>query len=325
MEEPNRPQKIFAGTPFFRCLVLSLLSGILFCSGFFFLPFGMVGYLFAPTPLALLGVRENRGWMTAGLLVMGLSLYLLLGPMLSISFLLMNGLLCCGLTLPPGRVKKGTEALLFCTTVSIVAKVMLMAVNIVLINHNPFVMEPDAMRGAIMQMYTGLLPQDTQSAAVLKESMEQMITLASYMVPSMILVWSMLDSFLNYRLCEALQRRSNPVFPPLPPFRAWRFPKNILWPLFVAFLLPLLFTTDTWPLGIMLEINLKFLVGVFFFLQGLSLVWWWLEKRRVHFVLRVLIVSLLTLPILGLWVIALGVGDICFDFRTLGKRVGKKT
>jgi uncharacterized protein YybS (DUF2232 family) len=263
--------------------------------------------------------------MTAGVLIMGASLFLLFGPMFAIYFLLMEGLLSFGLTFPSGKVKKGSEALLFCTTLSIVSKVLLMAAEVVLTGHNSFVMESDAMRSAVMQMYTGLLSRDLQSAAALKESMEQMVALAPYMVPSLILAWSMMDSFLNYRLCEAIQRRHSPAFQPLPAFGEWRFPKNILWPLFVAFILPLLFTMEGWPLGIMLEINLKFLVGVFFFLQGLSLIWWWLEKRRIHFVLRVLIMLLLALPILGLWVIALGVGDICFDFRTLRKRFEKKT
>jgi uncharacterized protein YybS (DUF2232 family) len=66
----------------------------------------------------------------------------------------------------------------------------------------------------------------------------------------------------------------------------------------------------------MLEVNLKFLVNVFLFLQGISLIWWWLTKRAMHVLLRILIVLLLCLPILGMWVIALGVGDMCFDFRT---------
>jgi uncharacterized protein YybS (DUF2232 family) len=102
--------------------------------------------------------------------------------------------------------------------------------------------------------------------------------------------------------------------PALPSFGYWRFPKSLLWTLLFAFALPFLF--EKGYLSTMLEVNLKFLVSVFFFLQGISLIWWWLSQRAVHFLLRVPIVMLLFLPILGMWAIVLGIGDICLDFRT---------
>ena len=134
------------------------------------------------------------------------------------------------------------------------------------------------------------------------------------MLPSVILLSSIFDSFLNYRLCETLQRRrAETLFLTLPPFGEWRFPKSLLWSLACAFLLPFFTGDQGWILWSMLEVNLKFLVLVFFFLQGISLVWWWLSRRAAHFLLRVLVVALLS--VLGPWVAALGVGDLCFDFR----------
>jgi uncharacterized protein YybS (DUF2232 family) len=283
----------------------------------------MAGLMFSPVPLALLGVRENRGWMIAGVLFVGTFLFILFGPILSIYFLLEEGLTGFALALS-SRAKKGNEALFFCTVVSIVSKVLFMTADVVLTGHNPFLPDPRALRSAIMQMYVGLLSGDVQSAAALKESMDQVIALAPYMIPSLIITWSMLDSLLNYRLCEALQRKREVRFPSLHPFGLWRFPKSILWPMLLAFLLPLLPETETSALWIMLEINLKFLVSVFFFLEGISLVWWWLLKHRIHFVLRVLMLLLLTLPILGLWMIGLGAVDICFDLRTFRNRAAKR-
>ncbi|MDR1733197.1 MAG: YybS family protein [Synergistaceae bacterium] len=322
MEGPNKPLKTFRGSSLARCLALSLTSGLLFCSGFFVPVLGTVGFLFSPTPLALLGVRENKTWMALGLLLMGMFL-LALEPMIALYFLLMEGLLCVGLAFPPGHLEKGSDALFLCSTVSVASKVLYMTADVILLGYNPFIMKPDALRSVFMQMYLGLLAQDVQSATALKESMEQILALAPYMVPSLIVTWSMLDSYLNYRLCEAIQRGRSVVFPPSPPFGMWRFPKSILWALLVAFLLPLLTESEGWSVTTMLEVNLKFLVNVFFFLQGLSLIWWWLLRRKVNFLLRVFIIALLTLPILGLWVIGLGIGDICFDFRTLRERSGK--
>lgn len=319
MAEPNKTQKTFISkTSFFRCLTLSLSSALLYSAGAFVPFIGAAALLFSPTPLALLGVRENIKWMIPGLTIAGLFLYLLFGPWFALYFLVGEGLLCFGLALPPGRVKKGSEALFFCTTVSIVSKILFMGMVVVLTGNNPFILKTDALRSLMMQMYSGMWGQD---ATAFKESMEQIVTLAPYMLPSLIVLSSMLDSFLNYRLCETLQRKRPVVFPPLPSFGKWMFPKSILWALLLAFVLPLAVEDSSNPVWTMLELNLKFLVNVFFFLQGLSLVWWWLSKRGVHVLLRILIAILLALPVLGMWVIALGAGDICLDFR---KRKPKK-
>lgn len=322
MAEPNGTRKSYIpGTSFLRCLTLSSLSAFLFYAGSAVHLFGTVAFLFSPTPLILLGVRENMKWMAAGLTLAGAVVFLLFGSGALPYFILGQGLFCFGLALPPGRVEKGSEALLFGTTISVISKVLFMGAVVYLTGSNPYVIRTDALQNVMMQMYSGVLGQGAQTAAAVKESVEQVAALAPYMLPSLILMSAMLDSFLNYRLCESLQRRRTVAFPPLPPFGTWRFPKSILWALLLAFVLPLVPELENEPVMIMLEFNLKFLVNIFFFIQGLSLVWWWLSKRRVHLLLRFLIATLLVLPVLGMWVIALGVGDVCLDFR---KRTLKK-
>jgi uncharacterized protein YybS (DUF2232 family) len=274
----------------------------------------MTAFLFSPTPLALLGVRESKAWMTAGLLGASAILFLLFGPWFFLYFLLFKGFLCFGLTLPLGKVKSGGESLLFCTGISIVSKMIFVALIFALTGHNPFLLDPNALRTLLAHMYTEGLNPGSPNTIVLDKSMEQAVELLPYMLPSLILLSSMLDSFLNYRLCETLQRNRLVTLPALPPFGQWRFPKSLLWTLMFAFALP--FLVEEGLLLRMLEANLKFLVSVFFFFQGISLVWWWLSQRAVHFLLRVLIVMLLFLPILGMWAIVLGIGDICLDFRT---------
>jgi uncharacterized protein YybS (DUF2232 family) len=252
--------------------------------------------------------------MTVGLLGASTILLRLFGPWFFLYFLLAQGFLCFGLTLPLGKVKSGGESLLFCTGMSLVSKIVFVALAFTLTGQNPFVLDPNALRTLLAHMYSGVIEQGRQDALVLDKSVEQAVVLLPYMLPSLILLSSMLDSFLNYRLCEALQRNRAVVLPALPSFGHWRFPKSLLWTLMFAFALPLLVEQGT--LSIMLEANLKFLVSVFFFLQGISLAWWWLSQRAVHFLLRILIVTLLFLPILGMWIVVLGIGDVCLDFRT---------
>jgi uncharacterized protein YybS (DUF2232 family) len=284
---------------------------VLFCAASFVPLLGIAAFLFSPTPLALLGVQENKIWMTAGLLGAAIFLLYFMGPWVFSYFLVTQGFLCFGLTLPLGKVKSGGEGLLFCTVTSIVSKIIFMALFVKLTGKHPVMVDVSALRVLLVQTYSGGLGQDV---APLTDLVERTITLISYMTPSFVIFLSMVDSFLNYRLCETLQRRRAVMLPALPPLGTWRFSGSLFWALLCAFILSVV--AEEWPLAIMLSLNLKFLVNMFFFLQGISLIWWWLTKRAVHVLLRGLIVSLLCLPVLGMWVIALGVGDICFDFRT---------
>ena len=315
MTEPGKlPKMNLSKSSFFRCLLLSGMSAVLFCALPFAPPLGITAFLFSPIPLALLGARENKIWMMWGLL--GATLLLsLVSLQFALYFLLNDGLLCLGLTLPLGKVKNGGESLLFCTVASIVSKIVWLALLVSLTGNNPFEIDPNALRTMLTRMYAGMVIHGGQEAEFFKESMEQAVMLTPYMVPSLIILYSMLDSFLNYRLCEALQRRSETKFSPLPPFKEWRFPSSLLGALIFAFVLPYFTEGETSRLWIMLGVNLKLLVLAFFFLQGMSLVWWSLSKLAINFLLRALIVMLLLLPGLNMGVIALGVGDAWLDFR----------
>ncbi|MDR2175630.1 MAG: YybS family protein [Synergistaceae bacterium] len=295
---------------------MSSLSALLFCSGSLVSsPIGTAALLFCPTPLALLGARESNRWMAAGLIGISAFLSLFFGPMFCFYFLMGEGILCFGLSLPLGKLEKGSESLLFCTAVSILSKVVFFTVMVNLTGKNPFVPDLEALNAALSRMSGTMLSQG-RDAAFLEDSLKQMASLAPYMLPSLILLSSMFDSFFNYKLCEFLQRGRPRAFPALPPLGEWRFPKSLLWAFLFAFALPLLADTNDWPLGAMLEFNMKFLVNVFFFLQGFSLVWWWLLKRKVHLFLRLLAAGALFFPLLGVWSVALGVGDLCLDLRT---------
>jgi uncharacterized protein YybS (DUF2232 family) len=287
---------------------LSSLSALLFCVGFLIaFPAGTAALLFCPVPLAILGARENNWWMAAGLAGVSVTLSLFFSPLLCFYFLMGEGILCFGLSLPLGRLERGSESLFFCTGVSILSKIIFFTVMVALTGKNPFVPDVNTLSAAF--------PPEGGDAALMETSLQQMASLAPYMLPSLILLSSMLDSYLNYRLCEFIQRGHPRAFPALPAFEEWRFPKSLLWVVVVAFGLPVLVETNGWPLGTMLEFNLKFMVTVFFFLQGLSLVWWWLSKRNVHLLLRLVAAGAFFFPLLGVWSVALGVGDLCLDFR----------
>ncbi|GHV36715.1 membrane protein [Synergistales bacterium] len=299
-------------SPIFLCFCGAFTSAVLFCAGAVVPFIGVAALLFCPVPLAILGARENDFLATAGLAMASLILLPIFGVWVSLYFFLGEGVLCLGLTVPLGRVKNGVECLFLCVVVSILSKLLLLALMMSLRGQNPFMMDPESMKVLLSQMtlsFGGNAEEAIQVAS-------HMAKLASWMLPSLILFSSVFDSFFNYKLCEVLQRRFHlrRKFPPITPFDSWRFPRSLLWAFVFAFMLPLFMEEDD-ALGGMMEVNLKFSVCAFYFFQGLSLVWWALLRKKWPRFLRVMLMVLLCVPVLGLWVIGLGVGDMCFDIR----------
>ena len=301
----------FSGLVLARSLILSSISMLLFCAGFFTLPLGVAAMIFSPVPLALLGAREGKVLMTWGIFGVALGLTIGFSPMFALSFLLGHGLLCFGLALPLGKLEKGSESLLFCIIVSIASKLLFVAVSVALTGYNPYAIDP----AAVQNMHPGMLRGLSQ------EQLNHAVNTIVLMFPFFIIVYSMLDSFVNYKLCEALQRRHEVKFPPLPPFGEWRFPISFLYVFVFAFVLPLIVEDNETQLWRMLELNLKFIVNLFFMLQGLSLVWWMSGKLTENhsfllLPLRVMLIGLLVMPVFSTWMTALGLLDMCFDLRS---------
>ena len=305
-------KKSLSGSVLARSLILSSISMLLFCLGFFMLPLGVAAMIFSPTPLALLGAREGKAMMTWGILGVALGLAIGFSPMFALSFLLGHGLLCFGLTLPLGKLEKGSESLLFCIIVSIASKLLFVAVSVALTGYNPFAADPNA----IQNMHPGMLRGFSQ------EQLGQMMNTWALLSPFILIMYSTLDSFVNYKLCEALQRKHDVKFAPLPAFGEWRFPVSFVYVFVFAAVIPFIVEDSEAQLWRMIRLNLTFIVNFFFMLQGLSFVWWgvgkFMENRPSLLLppLRVLLICLLVMPVFSLWMTALGLCDICFDLRS---------
>lgn len=315
MGESNTPEKKTVYQNFYKLILHSLASLLLFYSGYFLPIGGMFVLLFSPSPLALLGIRSGHRLMLAGILLTSFGLFFF-DLWLALYFFIGQGLLCIGLVYPHNKVKNGSEALLLCTIISTVSKIIFLAIAIGFTGQNPFMPDQLTMREVLNQMYASMLAQGGGDAASLKESIEQIVAFLPYMLPTVILFSSMLDSFVNYKLCGYLLKKSQITFLPLSPLGEWHFPKSLIWALCLAFILPFLTGESESPLWFMLETNLKFLVSVFFFLQGISVAWWWMARRQLKMIFKVILVILLSLPFFAMWVTALGLGDMAFELRT---------
>ncbi len=312
MAEPGR----FWGASLARMVLFVALTLLLFSVGFFVPVLGFVGFLTVPLPLALLGMRDGGRWQAVGVALAGGGLALLLTPLSALYYLMAQAPLSCALSFVSRGRRKGAEALLLCSGISVISKLLLLGVFLALTGHNPLMPDPEQIRLLLTRLYSEL-SLDGERAWALREAVEEMAALFPYMLPSLVLVSSLFEAFVNYGLGVLCQRGRAQSPPPFPPFSDWRFSGTLLPALFLAFLTGV-FASD-WTPGAMFAMNLKIVLNVFFFVQGLSLIWWWFLRRRVGMFWRCLALAVFVLPVFWLWLVFLGTGDMIFDLR---RRVG---
>ena len=311
MAEPEK----FWGASLARMVLFVILTLALFSVGFFVPVLGFGGFLAVPLPLALLGMREGARWPAAGGVLSGGGLALLLDPLSALYYLIAQAPLSCALSFVSRGWRKGAEALLLCSGISIASKLLLLGVFLTLTGHNPLMPDPEQIRLLLTRLYAEL-SLDGEQAWVLREAVDGMAALFPYMLPSLVLVSSLFESFVNYGLGALYRRGRAQSLPPLPPFSDWRFSRTLLPAMLLAFLMG--FFASDWTPGAMFAMNLKIVLDVFFFVQGLSLLWWWFARRRVGVFWRCLTLAFFVLPVFWFWLVLLGVGDMIFDLRRRG-------
>ena len=272
---------------------------------------GVWGLLICPLPLAILGCRDGGRAMAWGLLLTELLLTVLFSINFAIYFLVGHAPLSLAIYTVAGTRWKVGEALLACTLTSLGMKLVLVAVGILLVTMGQV---PPPLNYNDPNFYAGLPPELIPTARLLP-----------YTLPSLFLILAGLDAFINYKLCVYFLRRRPHLLlsqriercpPVLPPFSNWRLPWSLLPAFMLAMLLGRLWDTKTWLTMAMFAVNLKVVLGILLFIQGVSLVLWWMKRYNFFLTSRILVFLFIVL-FLPMWIliILLGVCDIAFNFR----------
>ncbi len=166
--------------------------------------------------------------------------------------------------------------------------------------------------------------------ARLQDMINQQIEWFSFTFRNMFVAMMIFSSaavvILNHWLARKILRRQGDEVPGFPPFQHWRWPKSILYYYLVTFIL-------TWAVSWSPELakqtflvsvlnNLMPVLSVMLTIQGLSLVFWFSNRKKPNRLVPVLVVVTMFLfwPVTFLLNVV-GILDLGFDFR---KRVNDK-
>ena len=298
--------------------MLAAITVLLSLLGAYFLP-----YLFFITPVPLIILVYRHG-MRPGILVAVTSALLggiVLSTLPTMIFLLILGLvgLAMGEALregfSPGKI------MLIGSATSIAAMVLMVLVTSFLLDYNVLESTIELMERSLQQSMSIYDRLGIETNPLLNEDfLGEFMRMLRLAFPAAILTTAVIVSFVNYWLAHLILRRLGVKLPWLRPFRFWRFPWYFAWGYILGQGLPLLTRgTGDGSIWFALGLNLQILFNYIFLLQGLSILWFFLDRANVAKAIRWLIVFFMFNPLFMTLIVWAGVLDTWFDFRKLGQ------
>lgn len=301
----------------------SLLTGlavVLFLAARYVPVAGMVLSLLCPAPLVILGLRHRPRMSGIGLIVATVIVALLSGPASAVSFSLGFGVLGVGLGILASRMTRAIDIMLYGIIISLVSKLALMVVLTKLTGVNPFDPDVEQLRSTLDRVFS--IYGGAQSIGEVRDQIEQTLRAIPMMFPAMLTMASAVDCMLSYWVSRKILLRIGGLeLPSLPPFGSWRFPRSLLWAFALSVLLLAFEATVNDPLLSRVGLNLRLLVSLMFMMQGLSVLWDYLDFRSSPKALRlVAVVLIILIPFLSQLAVVLGLTDIWLDIRKKYRR-----
>ena len=309
---------IFNAKSFVRLISLTSLTALLILSGTFFPVLGFAFMAAAATPLALLGCIDGANILSISIVLLELFLFLAFSPLMA----LYAALGCVPLALAIYTIFlkykfnnkiSGYAALLICASVSIISKLLLLIIFKFLTGRN--VLIPDAAQlELILNTFAG------ESSVQVKAALLQALAIMPYILPSLLIIYSSSEGAFNYILCSKILNKvnANTSLPALPEVREWTFisqAKSIL-PVFIfTFIAGFFIDIDSWFEGALFVMNLRGILNVLFWVQGLAFAFWWMNFKNLGRGARFALIIFLLFPLMWMGLILLGVSDMVFNFR----------
>ncbi|MBQ3447957.1 MAG: DUF2232 domain-containing protein, partial [Synergistaceae bacterium] len=286
----------------------------------------VLGLMICPLPLSVLGCLEGRKSMSAAELLIEATLFLVISPTLAAYYLLGCAPVAAVIFMLSQEsfrdVKKltGGESYVICIGTSILFKTVLIWAFWFFTGRN--ILFPDSAQ--LIDTMSQLYGNDPE----LMSALRQVIAVFPRLLPSMLVIFAGIETYLNYSLCYSITRKISPdtkTYPPeLPAFTLWRFPVSIFFVSLAAFVLGWLIDTESDFTVTMFIMNLQIAANVIMFAEGLSLAFWIMDGFRLRRGAKTAFGVIFCIPFFWPWLIVIGMCDMTLNMRERIKFGGKE-
>ena len=297
-----------------------LLIGLMTVYGIFSLynmPYLLLLY---PTPFIIYGVKNNFKINAVNIVVSSFIIGLLTEPIIGLFFLIVFG----GVTFSINYLIKERRPNIEILGISSAIFFMSIFIFFSFIDPigNNFIKEVEEGLKLMLTSQVEMLEDLNLSSYELRETirgLEQAYRQFLLIIPAVFLLLSLGISYINYLLSSISLNRIGIGIVNVPKFYKFKLPSNIVPGMLIIFITLMIMGAMGIEYYEVMVINIVVLISILFFLQGLSIVDFFLVKKlRLLAIIRVIIyiMTLFVAPAISV-ISILGVADIIFDFRRL--------
>ena len=286
-------------------------------AGIYFPSLNLIALMLCPLPLSILGNIEGHKRMSIAELLIEATLFFAFSQTMAVYFLIACAPVSAMIFMlgreeyKEAKNHSGPESLLICIGTSITFKIVLMLVFWIFTDKNILMPDFSQMDSMFAQVY------ETQPE--LQESIRRILRVFPYLMPSMLIIYCSIESFLNYSFNHKLTRKFFPetknYVPELPVFTQWRFPFSLFWVSMLSLILGYFVDSDTWFDGTVFIMNLQIVINIIMFIQGLSLIFWLMESFKFRRGAKVFACIILFIPFFWAWLVIIGMSDMILNLR----------
>ncbi len=290
------------------------MTGGLFLSSYYLPVVGIfVGFL-CPLPIIIALLRHD---FVSGLFVVFTSTFLVLvlsGPLLGMAFFF--GFATLGLFMGES-IKRGLspeKTIALNTIVAVVSGVILLFGAFLLLSRNPLVDFQEELQVSFKSSLNVYRNMGVEAARLeeMENNFQNIIGFLKLTFPALFLVAMGINVLITFIFAQHFLTRLNLEVKKISPFPSWRLPDHCIWLFISGFLLYLSGYELLLPVGL----NLIFVMGVVYFIQGLSIAHFFFREKQIPRFGYLLFYGLLFVfpPLVMILVIA-SVFDLWVDFR----------
>lgn len=279
--------------------------------------------LFYPVPFIILGVRNNTKYSIYSILASSILIGILIDIFTGILAFLVFGLFSIVMAYMINKKYRPQQVLIG----GILASVVTTIIAIVIIGYLTGISFLSEINTALMEnvkLQLDMLEQMEISSyefSMVKDVLLATVNYIIIIIPATIIIFSIFIVYMNYWMSTAILRRLGNKSIEVPKFMHFRLPNNAVMGSALILILALLFRTMKILYYETIFINTVILISFVFFIQGLSVLVFLMNKKNMHKVPKIILIFLIIISVpLGLIVSIIGFVDAAVDFRKLKRK-----
>ena len=307
--------------PFLESILAIGISTIYMLIAIYFLP--IIGILF-PISFVILGIRNgikyNISSMIISTLLLGLVIDKTTGLFILIAFLPISIVLNYSI-----KKRRNSQQILLSTTIVGILSYIFIMILFGKVTGVGLVKQLEESFSQAIKFQMDLLKDRGISSSQINETKDVLKNLYEYivlMLPSTVIIFSVFTAFLNSLISIYILRKIGYGIVSVPKFSYFKLPDNVILGTIVIYIGVFIIKILKIPYYKTILINVTSIVSFFFFLEGLSVIIFYLNKSKLNKVIRGIIIIFTVLAVhLNPIISIIGFLDIIFDFRRIRRKV----